>query len=58
MTLFKSQTWIRATLLAVPVVAVQLAVSQAQSDFGMNPFSSAFAQEEKAKKKKKGNVLD
>jgi tetratricopeptide (TPR) repeat protein len=51
MTLFKSQTWIRATLLAIPVVAVQLAVSQAQSDFGMNPFSSAFAQEEKAKKK-------
>ncbi|MFT5710724.1 MAG: putative Zn-dependent protease [Halioglobus sp.] len=50
MTLFKSQTWIRASLLAVPVVAVQLAVSQVQSDFDMNPFSSAFGQEEKAKK--------
>jgi tetratricopeptide (TPR) repeat protein len=51
MTLFKPQTWIRASLLAVPLVAVQLAVSQAQADFGMKPFSSAVAQEEKAKKK-------
>jgi len=51
MRLFKSQTWVRATLLALPVVAVQLAVSQVQSDFGLNPFSSAAAQEEKAKKK-------
>lgn len=50
MTLFKSQTWIRASLLAVPVVVAQLAVSQAQTDFGMNPFSAAVA-EEAAKKK-------
>ena len=49
MTLFKSQTWIRAALLALPVVAVQLAVSQGQSDFGVTPFSSAIAKEEKAK---------
>jgi uncharacterized protein HemY len=49
MTLFKSQTWIRAALLAVPVVAVQLAVSQAQTDFGLNALSSAVAQEEKKK---------
>jgi tetratricopeptide (TPR) repeat protein len=52
MTLFKPQIWIRASLLAVPVMAVQLAVSQVQTDFGTNPFSAAFAQEEKAKKKK------
>ena len=49
MTLFKTQTWFRAALLAVPVVAVQLAVSQAQSDFGVSAFSSAIAQEEKKK---------
>lgn len=49
MTLFKPQTWIRAAALALPVVAVQLAVSQAQSDFGVSPFSSAVAQEEKKK---------
>lgn len=30
---------------------MQLAVSQVQTDFGMSPFSSAVAQEEKAKKK-------
>jgi len=51
MRLFKSQTWVRATLLALPVVAVQLAVSQVQSDIGISPFSSAIAQEDKAKKK-------
>jgi len=50
MTLFKTQTWFRAALLAVPVVAVQLAVSQAQSDFGVSAFSSAVAQEETKKK--------
>jgi hypothetical protein len=49
MTLFKPQIWIRAAALALPVVAVQLAVSQAQSDFGISPFSSAVAQEEKKK---------
>ena len=51
MTLFKSQTWIRAAVLAVPVVAIQLAVSQAQGDFGLNAFSTAVAAEEQAKKK-------
>lgn len=50
MTLFKSQTWIRAAALALPVVMVQLAVSQAQSDFGVSPFSSAVAAEEEKKK--------
>jgi hypothetical protein len=49
MTLFKPQTWIRAAALVLPVVTVQLAVSQAQSDFGVSPFSSAVAQEEKKK---------
>ncbi len=52
MTLFKSQTWICAALLAVPVIAVQLAVSQAQSEFGLNIFSSAVAAE-KAKSQEK-----
>jgi len=51
MTLFKSQTWIRAAVLAVPVVAIQLAVSQSQSDFGLNAFSTAVAQNEQAKEK-------
>ena len=50
MTLFKPQIWIRAIVLAVPVVAIQLAVSQAQSDFGLNAFSAVVAAEEKRKK--------
>ena len=34
-------------LLALPVVAAQVAVSQLQGDFGVQPFSSALAQEKK-----------
>jgi len=51
MRLFKPQTWIRAALLAVPVVAVQLAVSQVQSDYGVSALSSAMAAEDKPKRK-------
>jgi len=50
MMLLKSQTWLRATLLALPVIAVQLGVSQAQSDLGLVAFSAAAAQEETKKK--------
>ena len=49
MTLFKSQTWIRAALLTLPVVAIQIAVSQVQTEYGLSPLSSAVAQEEKKK---------
>ena len=47
MKLFNSRTWIPATLLAVPVVMTQLAVSQLQVDLGLQPFSGALAAEEK-----------
>lgn len=53
MTLLKSQTWLRATLLALPVIAIQLGISQVQSDFGLSPFSAAVAQEETKKKPEK-----
>jgi tetratricopeptide (TPR) repeat protein len=45
MTLFKSRTWIRAALLAVPLVAVQVVVSQLQAELGVPPLSAALAQE-------------
>jgi uncharacterized protein HemY len=50
MTLLKSRTWIRATFLALPVVAAQLVVTQVQTDLGMTAFSSAVAQKEAKKK--------
>lgn len=49
MKLFKLTTWSRAALLAVPVIAAQVAVPQLQSGFGMQPWSSAVAAEEKKK---------
>lgn len=49
MKLFKPQTWTRAALLVVPVFTVQVAVTQLQSDFGLQPLSSAVAAEEKKK---------
>jgi len=52
MKLFNTTTWTRAALLAVPVLAAQVAVSQLQSDFGVTPLSSAIAQEEKPKKQR------
>jgi tetratricopeptide (TPR) repeat protein len=48
MTLFKPRTWIRAALLAVPVVAAQVALSQLQAGLGLHPLSAAVAQEKKA----------
>jgi tetratricopeptide (TPR) repeat protein len=50
MKLFKTQTWIHAALLALPVVAIQVVLSQLQSDFGVRPLSAAIAQEEQKKK--------
>jgi uncharacterized protein HemY len=47
MKLFKPKTWTRAAVLAVPVVAMQVAVSQLQGELGFQPLSSAVAQEKK-----------
>jgi uncharacterized protein HemY len=44
---FRPGTWVRAALLAVPVVAAQVVVSQLQGDLGFQPLSSALAQEKK-----------
>ena len=52
MKLFKPQVWTRAALLAVPLMAAQVAVTQLQSDFGFQPLSSALAQEEKKKEQR------
>jgi len=52
MKLFKPQVWTRAALLAVPIMAAQVAVTQLQSDFGFQVFSSAVAQEEKKKEQR------
>lgn len=46
MKMSKPQTWFRPALLAVPVVAVQVAVTQLQADLGLAPMSSAVAQDE------------
>ncbi len=42
-----ARTWIRVSLLAVPVIALQVGISQVQSDLGYAPLSSAIAQEQK-----------
>jgi tetratricopeptide (TPR) repeat protein len=49
MRLFKPQTWTRAALLVVPVIAVQIAATQLQSDCGWRALSSAVAAEKKKK---------
>ena len=49
MKLLNPQIWTRAALLAVPVFAIQVSVSQLQSDLGFQPLSSAIAQEEQKK---------
>jgi tetratricopeptide (TPR) repeat protein len=46
MNRFKPTTWIRATLLAVPVLITQVVVSQVQVDLGLRPLSAAVAAEE------------
>jgi tetratricopeptide (TPR) repeat protein len=47
MKLSKPKTWSRAALLAVPVVAAQMSLTQIQSDLGWQALSSATAAEEK-----------
>ncbi len=47
MTRLKPLRWTRAALLAVPVLAAPVAVTQLQSDLGYAPTGSAFAQDEK-----------
>ncbi len=47
MKLFKPRIWINATLLAVPVVMTQVAVSQLQGDLGYHPLAAALAEERK-----------
>jgi uncharacterized protein HemY len=49
MILFKPQTWTRAALLVVPILATQVGIGQLQSDLGLAPLSSAIAAEEKKK---------
>jgi uncharacterized protein HemY len=49
MRVVKPGIWTRAALLAVPVLATQVALSQLQSDLGFEPLSSAIAQEQQAK---------
>ena len=45
----KATIWTRAALLAVPVLAVQVTVTQLQHDLGLSPLSSAHAQDEAKK---------
>lgn len=51
MKLFNIPTWSRALVLAVPVIATQVTFSALQTTLGYAPFSSAYAQQEQAKKK-------
>ena len=46
MKLCNPRTWTSAALLAVPVLAVQIGVSQLQADLGLPAFSAAVAQED------------
>ena len=48
MKLLKPGTWIQATLLAVPVMAAQVALSQLPDEFGLRPLSVAMAEDKKA----------
>src|SRR5210317_123935 len=50
MKVFKTHSWSRASLLAIPVLAAQIAVPQLQGELGIKPLSAAFAQDDKAKK--------
>lgn len=49
MNWFKASAWTRAALLAVPVLAVQVTVTQLQRDVGLSPLSAALAAEEAKK---------
>ncbi len=48
MKLSKPQAWLRSALLAVPVAAAPLVLSQLQSDLGYTPLAAAVAEEKKA----------
>lgn len=50
MKLLKAQRWSSAALLAIPVVAAQVALTQVQSELGLSPYASAIAQDEQAAK--------
>lgn len=45
MKLHDSGVWLRAALLALPVTVAQVAVTQVQSELGMQPWAAAIAQE-------------
>ena len=50
MKLFKPpRVWIHATLLALPVVIAQVALSQLQTEFGVRPMAAAMAQDKEKK---------
>ncbi len=48
MKLSKPQNWLRSALLAVPVAAAPLVLSQLQSDLGYAPLAAAVAQDQEA----------
>ena len=50
MKLLKAQTWSRAALFAIPVVAAQVALTQVQSELNVSPYASAVAQDEQEAK--------
>ncbi|MEH6583665.1 MAG: tetratricopeptide repeat protein [Halioglobus sp.] len=52
MKLLNTRTWTRAALLALPVFATQVAITQLQSDLGYMPMSATVAAEEEAAPKK------
>jgi len=61
MNRFKPTTWLRATLLAVPVLATQVAITQLQIDTGLHPLAVAVAAEgdkqSERERRKKGKVI-
>jgi len=50
MKLLKAQRWSKAALLAIPVVAAQVVLTQVQSELGLSPYASSVAQEEESVK--------
>ena len=52
MTCFKPTKLARAVLLAVPVMALQVGLTQVQSDLGVQPLSAAYAQEGQKKEQR------
>ena len=49
MTLYRANSWARASLLAVPVLAIQVAVTQLQAELQVSALGSAQAQEDQSK---------